>query len=124
MRRTSQHPVDLTVGQNIRLIRKARGLTQENLADGVGVTFQQVQKYEKGTNRVSCSMLIRICEQLEAHPMDILPPLSSVAHPLTELPWYRDAQIVHHNNPRLLPELKRLSRSQLHTLLMAARAFA
>lgn len=62
--RETGHPVDVAVGQNIRLIRKARGLTQENLAAGLGVTFQQLQKYEKAANRVSCSMLIRICEQL------------------------------------------------------------
>ncbi|WP_085930496.1 helix-turn-helix domain-containing protein [Asticcacaulis excentricus] len=39
-------------------------MTQENLAAGLGVTFQQLQKYEKAANRVNCSMLIRICEQL------------------------------------------------------------
>lgn len=122
--RETGHPVDVVVGQNIRLLHKARGLTQENLAAGLGVTFQQLQKYEKAANRVSCSMLIRICEQLGAHPMDLLPPVSSTAHALIDLPWYRDAQIVHIAQPRLLPELRRLSRSQLHTLLMAARAFA
>ncbi|WP_343683748.1 helix-turn-helix transcriptional regulator [Asticcacaulis sp.] len=72
--RETGHPVYVVVGQNIRLIRKARGLTQENLAAGLGVTFQQLQKYEKAANRVSCSMLIRICEQLGAHPMDLRRP--------------------------------------------------
>lgn len=122
--RETGHPVDVAVGQNIRLIRKPGGLTQENLAAGLGVSFQQLQKYEKAANRVSCSMLIRICEQLGAHPMDILPPVNGVAHPLTDMPWYRDAQIVHLAQPRLLPELRRLSRAQLHTLLLAARVFA
>ncbi|ADU14729.1 hypothetical protein [Asticcacaulis excentricus] len=56
--------------------------------------------------------------------MDLLSPVNGVAHPLTDTPWYRDAQIVHLVQPRLLPELRRLSRVQLHTLLMAARAFA
>ena len=43
---------DAMVGRNIRLQRLARGLSQTALADGIGITFQQVQKYEKGTNRV------------------------------------------------------------------------
>ncbi|MFT3997110.1 MAG: helix-turn-helix domain-containing protein [Asticcacaulis sp.] len=119
----SIHPVDTAVGEAIRRIRKARGLTQEALAEGVGVTFQQVQKYEHGTNRVSCSTLIRICEQLEAHPMDILPPLRFVQDPRVRADWYRQAQSLHYRSPHLFDALMRLNRAQLQALLMAARAF-
>jgi len=59
-------PIDLTVGARIRLFRKMRGLSQQSLADAVGVTFQQVQKYERGANRVSASMLARIAQTLNA----------------------------------------------------------
>lgn len=51
------HPVDIYVGKKLRLRRKLLGLSQESLASAVGVTFQQVQKYERGVNRVSASRL-------------------------------------------------------------------
>lgn len=58
-------PVDLAVGARIRLLRKLRGLSQQALAEAAGVTFQQIQKYERGANRVSASMLSRIAGALE-----------------------------------------------------------
>jgi transcriptional regulator with XRE-family HTH domain len=59
-------PVDIAVGARIRLLRKVRGLSQQALADSAGVTFQQIQKYERGANRVSASMLSRIAGTLQA----------------------------------------------------------
>ncbi len=50
-------PVDVHVGQRIRARRKTVGLSQSTLADALGLTFQQVQKYENGANRVSASKL-------------------------------------------------------------------
>jgi transcriptional regulator with XRE-family HTH domain len=52
------------IGRKIRALRLERGLSQSNLADGIGLTFQQVQKYEKGTNRVSAGRLQRIADML------------------------------------------------------------
>ena len=49
------HPVDIGVGSRVRARRILMGMSQERLADQLGVTFQQVQKYEKGANRVSAS---------------------------------------------------------------------
>jgi len=57
-------PVDVSVGARIRLFRKLRGLSQQALAESAGVTFQQIQKYERGANRVSASMLSRIAGAL------------------------------------------------------------
>ena len=51
------HPVDKHVGERVKLRRAALNLTQSDLAKALGLTFQQVQKYEKGTNRVSASKL-------------------------------------------------------------------
>lgn len=51
------HPVDVHVGGRVRLARVLAGRTQEWLGQQVGLTFQQIQKYERGANRVSCSML-------------------------------------------------------------------
>ncbi|WP_374472544.1 helix-turn-helix domain-containing protein [Phenylobacterium sp.] len=59
-------PVDIAVGARIRLLRKVRGLSQQALAEAAGVTFQQIQKYERGANRVSASMLSRIAKTLGA----------------------------------------------------------
>jgi len=59
------HPVDVFVGQKIRKIRKNRGLSQTQLGNGVGVTFQQVQKYERGTNRIGSSRLFKISSELK-----------------------------------------------------------
>jgi len=58
-------PVDVAVGARIRLLRKVRGLSQQALAEAAGVTFQQIQKYERGANRVSASMLARIARTLD-----------------------------------------------------------
>jgi transcriptional regulator with XRE-family HTH domain len=54
---TLAHEIDLRVGQNIRAARIEAGLSQEKLAWNLGKTFQQIQKYEKGTNRVSAGVL-------------------------------------------------------------------
>lgn len=51
------HPVDEHVGARLRLLRKSAKLSQQTLAERLGITFQQVQKYERGTNRVSASKL-------------------------------------------------------------------
>lgn len=59
------HPVDLHVGKRLRLIRQVRGITQQKLADQVGVTFQQIQKYEKGTNRIGASRLFEFSRALD-----------------------------------------------------------
>src|SRR5437868_14333485 len=56
---------DIEIGRKIRALRLQRGLSQSALAEGIGLTFQQVQKYEKGTNRVSAGRLQRIAELLQ-----------------------------------------------------------
>ncbi|MGE5546049.1 MAG: helix-turn-helix domain-containing protein [Solirubrobacterales bacterium] len=58
-------PVDVHVGARVKLRRVLLGLTQIELAAAIGMTFQQVQKYERGTNRISASMLHRIARQLD-----------------------------------------------------------
>ena len=58
------HPVDVHVGARIRQRRMIVGLTQQNLAETIGVTFQQIQKYEIGANRVSASRLWEIARLL------------------------------------------------------------
>jgi transcriptional regulator with XRE-family HTH domain len=57
--------VDAYIGAQMREGRRALGITQERLGELLGVTFQQVQKYEVGVNRVSAARLFEICEALE-----------------------------------------------------------
>ena len=54
------NPTDIYVGSRIRMRRKMLGLSQEKLGEKLGITFQQIQKYEKGTNRIGASRLQQI----------------------------------------------------------------
>src|SRR5438445_9467496 len=58
-------PIDRHVGSRVRMRRMMLGMSQEKLADGLGLTFQQVQKYEKGTNRMGASRLQHISHILQ-----------------------------------------------------------
>ncbi|WP_102959589.1 helix-turn-helix domain-containing protein [Mangrovicella endophytica] len=58
------NPVDMHVGSRVRLRRTMLGMSQEKLGESLGITFQQIQKYEKGANRVGASRLQRIAEVL------------------------------------------------------------
>ena len=64
MAKRSPLPVDTLVGQNIRICRLQKGMSQTELGERIGVTFQQVQKYEKGANRVGASRLTMIADVL------------------------------------------------------------
>ncbi len=59
------NPVDVYVGARVKLRRTLMGMSQERLGEALGLTFQQVQKYERGANRVSASKLHRIAEVLD-----------------------------------------------------------
>ena len=59
------NPTDVYVGSRVRMRRKMLGLSQEKLGDKLGITFQQIQKYEKGTNRVGASRLQAMATAME-----------------------------------------------------------
>ena len=59
------HPVDVHVGQRLRTRRTLLGMSQEKVAEKLGLTFQQLQKYEKGANRVSASRLHELSQILD-----------------------------------------------------------
>jgi transcriptional regulator with XRE-family HTH domain len=58
------NPVDVLVGRNIRIHRLDRGMSQTELGNHIGVTFQQVQKYENGVNRIGSGRLFKIADVL------------------------------------------------------------
>lgn len=70
-------PVDAAVGVNIRMCRIRRGLSQKQLGDAVGITFQQVQKYEKGVKRLSASRLYQLAVLLRVQVSDLFAGLET-----------------------------------------------
>lgn len=70
----SSDPLDVEIGARLRQVRRSRGHSQVELADQLGVSFQQVQKYERGANRLSGSMMVRACRFLKIEPKELFPP--------------------------------------------------
>ncbi len=64
------HPIDAHVGRRLRSRREQKGLSQQQLAQRIGLAFQQLHKYENGSNRISASMLWQIACALEVTPND------------------------------------------------------
>ena len=64
MKKRSGDPRDAEIGRRMRALRLERGLSQTELGTMLGVTFQQIQKYENGKNRVSAARLFEICKAL------------------------------------------------------------
>jgi transcriptional regulator with XRE-family HTH domain len=62
MKAKSTNAIDGYVGERVRLRRKTLGMSQASLAEALGITFQQIQKYEKGINRIGASRLLRMAE--------------------------------------------------------------
>jgi transcriptional regulator with XRE-family HTH domain len=73
-------PIDVHVGRVIRAKRLAKGLTLDELAHGIGLSHQQVHKYEKGVNRISASMLYRMARVLDVAPDAFFRDLSASNH--------------------------------------------
>lgn len=85
------NPIDIHVGARLRLRRTLLGLSQEKLGEAVGITFQQLQKYERGSNRISASRLFNLSQVLgvpvsfffdDMPSADAVP--SAAATPMTE----------------------------------------
>lgn len=73
------NPIDVHVGARVRLRRKMKGISQEALAGKLKLTFQQVQKYERGTNRISASKLYEIARALDVTIADFFEGLDDTA---------------------------------------------
>lgn len=67
-----EEAVEAEIGERIRLRRAALGMSQAELADRIGMSFQQVQKYERGANRIASSILMRVADALDCVPGDLL----------------------------------------------------
>ena len=60
--------VDIHVGERLKVLRKSKRLSQSHVGDDIGVAFQQIQKYERGINRISVSRLWQFCEYFDVNP--------------------------------------------------------
>lgn len=83
-RSASQDVVDLYVGRRLKLLRRRNHMSQKDLADRLGITFQQIQKYEKGLNRLPAGRMLSICFALDVTPNDLFKDLLSKEYPLKE----------------------------------------
>jgi transcriptional regulator with XRE-family HTH domain len=86
-------PHDVEVGRRIRVRRLERQMSQTELADQLGVTFQQVQKYEKGVNRVGAARLQRIADALEV-PISFFFSVGDRNSPEAVMPFLETAHAV------------------------------
>jgi transcriptional regulator with XRE-family HTH domain len=69
-------PIDVRLGANVRELRKSRGISQVRIAEKIGLTFQQIQKYERGVNRISVSTLLRLCSALDVSASALIAELA------------------------------------------------
>jgi len=91
------HEIDIEVGKRVRAVRLLRGLTQSDLGVATGVQFQQIQKYEIGKNRISCSSIALIAQVLDVPVADFFTGLPKASH------GAKDAE----DKPKGLPNLWR-----------------
>jgi len=73
----SPDPMDIALGAAVRIRRRTIGMSQEALAEQCGVSFQQIQKYENGANRISFSRLVQIARALRCRVTDLLDVLDT-----------------------------------------------
>lgn len=86
--------ISVIVGQNIRLLRAAAGLSQQALADRLGVTFQQLQKYESGANRVSAPKLVLMTDVLNTSIDTLFSDTGAVVLQAAKLPRVYSKQVL------------------------------
>jgi len=105
--RSNIRPVDALVGQNIRILRLQRGLSQSALGERMGVTFQQVQKYERGANRVGAGRLSQIAQALDVPLTNLFDGRPAADRSDTELSV--GALLAHPHSLRLLQAFDRIA---------------
>jgi len=91
--RERSQPIDEIIGNNFRILRANARMTQAQLAEQLGITFQQVQKYERGTNRIAASTLYKASKILNVGLLSFFKGLDSEAEIMTfsrqEMEWLR-----------------------------------
>jgi transcriptional regulator with XRE-family HTH domain len=78
MHRPDEQAADKIIGRNLRAFRLQKNMSQEQIAAAVKLTFQQVQKYEKGSNRISGSRMAQFCQLLNVTPNEFFKGVSGI----------------------------------------------
>lgn len=122
------NPVDIHVGKRLRQRRTFVGMTQEQLGAALGITFQQIQKYERGANRIGASRLFDICRILDVPPQFFFEamPSNGEAGSIDALPLMpRSDDPVDRETMDLVRAYRQIDSSTVrHRLLELARALA
>lgn len=111
-------PIDVYIGQRLRAERLARKMSQTDLGAALNVTFQQIQKYERGDNRVSASMLTKAAEALDLSITEFFPSGKiSAAHQRVEIGTLRGGAALATYFAAMTPDRRQV-------LVQVAREFA
>ena len=89
----SSPKIDALVGARVRMLRERRKMSQTALGEAIGVSFQQVQKYERGANRISASALFQIAKALSVAPSDFFEGLQAQTEGATDWSRMADPQV-------------------------------
>ena len=119
-KKTGPNPIDKHVGSRVRMRRTMLGLTQEKIADALGLTFQQVQKYEKGTNRISASRLHQLAGILQVPIPHFYEgaPSQSRSGGKAECPNYVNEFLATHDGLTLTKAFMRIKDAKLRRLVV------
>ena len=116
------NPIDVHVGSRVRMRRMMLGMSQQKLADAFGLTFQQVQKYEKGMNRMGASRLQQAADVLGVAVPFFFEgaPVSAGKHaPGTPEPDYVNEFVATHDGLRLIKAFTRIEKSAMRRSIVA-----
>lgn len=83
---TQPNPIDVAIGLNLRALRERAQLSQGKLGEPSGITFQQVQKYEQASNRISASRLVEFAATLKCSVSDFFDGVPTIAAEMEEQP--------------------------------------
>ena len=112
--------IDKAIGARLRAFRLQRKLSQSHVAEALGVTFQQVQKYEKGVNRVAGSTMVKVCQVLDVKPEQLLGNGDGVFHSEPDvLQLFQDKDMV-----KMILEIGRLPAMQRRAVALSMVAMA
>lgn len=119
------HPIDVHVGSRVRLRRTLLGMSQEKLGDAIGLTFQQVQKYERGANRIGASRLYDLSRVLDVPVSFFYDDAPADAPTLSAFPGVREDPAGFENDPMAKRETIELVRAyyQVTDPLVRKRVF-